>query len=84
MLVEAKRVAKRIIIVEDIYESNWQKYLTCVMDSVVNFEYFGHPHTNKSDEGWKRTFKKLGLKLLESKYEPFWRYFRSGIYHLEK
>lgn len=84
MLKEARRVAKRIIIVEDIYESSWQKYLTYVMDSVVNFEYFGHPHTNKSDEGWKKTFKKLRLKLLGSKYESFWRFFRSGIYHLEK
>lgn len=84
MLAEMKRVAKRIIIVEDIYESNWQKYLTYVMDSVINFEYFGHPHTNKSDKEWKRTFKNMGLKLLDSKYESFWRYFRSGIYHLKK
>ena len=26
-----------------------------VMDSIVNLEFFGHPHTNRSDAGWRRT-----------------------------
>ncbi len=84
LLREAKRVSKRIIIIEDIYESNFQKLLTCLMDSLVNFEFIGHPHSNKSDKEWKKEFKKQRLKLLDSKKEPFWKYFLFGIYHLTK
>ncbi|MCK4588275.1 class I SAM-dependent methyltransferase [Candidatus Woesebacteria bacterium] len=84
LLREAKRVSKRIIIIEDIYESNFQKLLTYLMDSLINFEFIGHPHSNKSDKEWKKEFKKQGLKLLDFKKEPFWKYFLSGIYYLAK
>ena len=84
LLRETKRVSKRIIIIEDIYESNFQKLLTYLMDSLTNFEFIGHPHSNKSDKEWKKEFKKQGLKLLDSKKEPFWKYFLFGIYHLTK
>jgi ubiquinone/menaquinone biosynthesis C-methylase UbiE len=84
LLRETKRVSKRIIIIEDIYESNFQKLLTYLMDSLTNFEFIGHPHSNKSDKEWKKEFKKQGLKLLDFKKEPFWKYFLSGIYYLAK
>ncbi len=84
LLRETKRVSKRIIIIEDIYESNFQKLLTYLMDSLTNFEFIGHPHSNKSDKEWKKEFKKQGLKLLDSKKEPFWKHFLSGIYYLTK
>ena len=84
LLRETKRVSKRIIIIEDVYESNFQKLLTYLMDSLINFEFIGHPHSNKSDKEWKKEFKKQGLKLLDSKKEPFWKYFLFGIYYLTK
>ncbi|MCH7730132.1 class I SAM-dependent methyltransferase [Patescibacteria group bacterium] len=84
LLREAKRVSKRMIIIEDICESNFQKLLTYLMDSLINFEFIGHPHSNKSDKEWRKEFKKQGLKLLDSKKEPFWKYFLSGIYYLAK
>lgn len=84
VLREAKRVAKRIIVMEDIYHDDLHKYLTYAMDSIVNLEFFGHPHSNNDDREWKKIFKKLGLKLLDSKEYPYWRLFISGTYYLKK
>jgi hypothetical protein len=37
---------------------------------MFNFEFFGHPHTNKTDAGCKGLFERLELKLVHAKY---WR-----------
>ena len=51
VLSEAKRVSKKIIIIEDIFINPIQKYLTFFVDSIVNLEFISHPHSNKSDNG---------------------------------
>ncbi|NHJ39950.1 MAG: methyltransferase domain-containing protein [Asgard group archaeon] len=68
ILIEAKRVAKRIIIIEDIYSNVFQKYITYFFDSLINFEFFKHPHSNKTDSEWQKLFRKLNLKLIDVKY----------------
>jgi len=84
ILREAKRVSKRIIIIEDIY-TNWlHKYVTYFFDSLLNLEFVGHPHTNKNDKQWKKTFEKLGLKLIDVKYNYSFLVFKHAIYYLEK
>lgn len=84
ILKEAKRVSKKIIIIEDIY-SNWlHKYITYFFDSLLNLEFIGHPHTNKSDKQWKKTFAKLGLKLIDAKYNRSFLVFKLATYYLEK
>ncbi|MFH1451515.1 MAG: class I SAM-dependent methyltransferase, partial [bacterium] len=65
ILEEAARVSKQIIIIEDIYTNVIHKYLTYFFDSLLNLEFVGHPHTNKSDKQWKVTFNELGLKLID-------------------
>jgi alpha-1,6-mannosyltransferase len=60
---EAMRVADRIIIMEDIYTDPFQKQLTFIADSIVNWEFFGHPHTNRTDAQWRATFDHLGLSV---------------------
>jgi ubiquinone/menaquinone biosynthesis C-methylase UbiE len=82
ILKEAKRVSKKIIIVEDIYKNNLQKQFTFFNDSVLNFEFFGHPHSNKDDSGWKETFDKLKLKLIDDRSLSI-RMILHGIYCLE-
>ncbi|MFH1971104.1 MAG: methyltransferase domain-containing protein [Patescibacteria group bacterium] len=83
IIKEAKRVAKRIIIVEDVYENNFQKLLTFVVDSIINFEFFKHPHSNKSDNEWIQLFKNMGLKLLHKKKKRFDSIFLHSVYYLE-
>ena len=84
LLQDAAQVSKKIIIMEDIYENTFQKYATYVMDSVVNFEFFGHPHTNKDEEEWLSLFKRNKLKLLYKDRFPYWKLFLSAVYVVEK
>lgn len=84
VIKEAKRVAKEIIIVEDIYSDWFHKYLTYFFDSLLNLEFVGHPHSNKSDQEWQKTFKKLGLKLIDVKYNQSFLIFKHATYYLKK
>lgn len=65
LLLEAKRVAKIIVVVEDVYESWWDRLNIWFWDSALNLEFFGHPHNNRSDVEWKNIFKVLGFELLQ-------------------
>jgi len=71
ILKEAKRVSKKIIIIEDIVLNKAHGFLTNLFDSLMNLEFFGHPHSNKSDSEWKDLFKKLDLRLVSAKYNNF-------------
>ncbi len=84
ILTEAKRVSKRIIVMEDIHSGLIQKYLTFAMDSALNREFFGHPHSNKTEAEWEAVFYDLGLKILDYKSHDFWRFFTSGTFYLER
>ncbi len=83
IIKEAKRVSQKIIIIEDIYLNAFHKYLTYFIDSLLNFEFVGHPHTNKSDQEWKLLFKELGLKLNEARYRKSFLVFEQAVYYLE-
>lgn len=54
------------------------------MDSVLNREFFSHPHSNKTEAEWKIVFKKMDLRIVDQKTNNFWRFFTSGMYYLEK
>lgn len=88
ILDEMVRVSsKRIIVMEDLFESRIEKWLTFVEDSIVNWEFRGHPHSNKNEKDWVRIFKKKGLKVVN--LEKFRLVcagfpFRLGIFILEK
>jgi ubiquinone/menaquinone biosynthesis C-methylase UbiE len=83
-LREARRVARRIVIHEDIYDKAWRKYATFAMDSVTNLEFFGHPHSNRDDAGWKKAFSELGLKVTKVNYKTFWRIFQNATYCVDR
>lgn len=84
IIAEAKRVSKRIIIIEDIYDNKMQKYLTYFFDSLLNLEFWGHPHSNKNDKEWKKIFNIFNLKLIGVKYRMSFSIFKQAIYCLEK
>ncbi len=64
VLREAARVARRIIIIEDVYTNTLQKYMTFFTDSLFNLEFRDHPHSNRTDAEWRRSFERLGLTLV--------------------
>jgi alpha-1,6-mannosyltransferase len=84
LIREAMRVADRIIIMEDIYEGELQKRITFLADSMVNGEFHGHPHTNRTDAAWRETFDRLGLKLEAVEQYRFLGLFNQATYLLVK
>ena len=84
ILREASRIAKRVIIIEDVFESAWQRKYTKITDSLTNLEFFGHPHSNRSDAGWRETFDRLGLSLIHGETHRFAAFFRQGVYVTER
>ena len=83
ILLEAKRVSKKIVIIEDIYSSLAGKLLTHFADSLFNLEFTEHPHMNLTDEKWKICFDRLGMHLIHSCYNREMVVFSQGIYYLE-
>ncbi len=67
LLREVARVSREIIIVEDVYENDWDKFWIWFWDSVLNLEFIGHPHNNRSDPEWRKIFEQMGLKLRKSR-----------------
>ena len=84
ILLETARVARRIIILEDVYDGPWQRKYTKVADSITNLEFFGHPHSNQSDAEWRDSFAKLNLNVLHAEVHPFAAFFKQALYVVEK
>ena len=83
VLREAARVARRVIIIEDVYDSAWQRKYTKIADSITNLEFFGHPHSNQSDAEWRKTFSRLGLTLVHGSVHRLAAVFQQAVYVLE-
>jgi alpha-1,6-mannosyltransferase len=85
VLREALRVTrKRLVIMEDIYSNPVQRELTYFTDSLVNLEFEGHPHTNKTDAEWLKLFDQLGLRLVYREDFRTLVFFRQVIYVVER
>lgn len=82
LIREAKRVSNRVIIMEDIYESPFQKYVTWFTDSLVNWEFYGHPHTNRTDAEWRELFERNGLIVERAECYRFLLFFKQVTYVL--
>ena len=83
VVTEAKRVARKLIVMEDIYTGRFHKYLTYFADSLLNLEFFRHPHTNQDDAGWREAFGRLGLSVKGATYSWFFVIFHHAVYYLE-
>lgn len=83
ILQEAARVAKRVIIIEDVFNSAWQRKYTKIADSITNLDFFGHPHSNRSDAEWRNTFEQMKLELVYGAVHRFAVLFRQAVYVVE-
>lgn len=70
---EACRLAPKVIIIEDVVRGPIHAALTKGFDSLLNLEFAGHPHQNKTDEEWCCLFNHLGLRVLNKK--DVWSFF---------
>lgn len=84
LVLEAKRVGKRLLIQEETYTSTFQKYITWIADSVNNWEFRGHPHTNKTDKEWEALFQQNDLQVIQKESGRFLFFFSRVSYLLVK
>ena len=82
VLREAMRVAKKIVIIEDVYDSRLMGCLTKTFDSLMNLEFFGHPHSNRTDAEWRHSFQALGLNVTHSAIYRVGGIFKQAVYVL--
>lgn len=83
ILREAMRVSRRLIIIEDVYDTPLQRKYTKLADKVTNLEFFGHPHTNRSDSEWRATFERFGWTLRHAKVHRLAGIFQQAVYVVE-
>lgn len=67
IIKEAARLAKRVIVFEDVITTKWNTWLTKFLDSLINLEFFGHPHSNRTHESWLESFDLDSVSLIEAK-----------------
>jgi ubiquinone/menaquinone biosynthesis C-methylase UbiE len=82
VLKEAKRIAKEIIMIEDIYRNLFQQYLTYFMDTLVNFGFSNMTYQNRNDAEWKHIFSALSLKIQAENEKVVLFFFRQKTYFL--
>lgn len=80
---ESARIARRLIIIEDVYEGRFMEWLTKRMDSLMNLEFFGHPHSNRSDRQWRSSFAYMGLTLRHASLHRVGGIFKQAVYVVE-
>ncbi|HEX7964028.1 MAG TPA: class I SAM-dependent methyltransferase [Candidatus Saccharimonadales bacterium] len=83
VLREAVRVSKRVLITEDVYRTVFAKYVTFAIDSLLNFEFIGHPHSNRDTQEWYQLFNKLPVKLQVVGRRKLFGFLRQEVYMLE-
>jgi len=84
VLAEAARVSKRLVIYEDIVTNVFQRFYTYVIDSVLNKEFIGHPHSNKTEAEWVELFRKFGLKIVKVEHSNSYLFMHNSLFFLEK
>jgi len=83
ILRESARISRRLIIIEDVYNGPFMEWLTKRFDSLMNLEFIGHPHSNRTDREWKETFSRLNMRLISAKTYPVAWIFKQAVYVVE-
>ncbi len=79
-LREAARVSKRLVIMEDVYDTRFQAAYTKLTDKITNMEFIGHPHSNRSHDEWLETFDRMGFILRHSEIHRLAKFYQQAVY----
>ena len=66
VVAEAGRVARRLVVIEDMFAGAAQKLWIATMCSLTNLEFRGHPHGNRTDQGWRSLFDGAMLRVADT------------------
>lgn len=83
VLEEAKRVARKIIIIEDIYNNKIQQALTYAIDAFINLAYSPLSFHHRTHSEWLKIFATYRLEVKEVRYRKVLLIFKQAIYYLE-
>ena len=93
VLREALRVARTVVVIEDVYQNEVQRRLTYFFDSLFNWQWqarwmlhwqsaLAHPRSNRSDAEWRASFEQVGWMLEEARQKRFLGLFTQACYVL--
>lgn len=80
ILREVGRVSKRLIIMEDVYDTPFQAAYTKLTDKITNMEFIGHPHSNRSHSEWLETFDRMGFTVRHSEIHRLAKFYQQAVY----
>lgn len=83
IIAEAVRVAKRVIVIEDVVRNPLHSWLTKIWDSILNLEFFDHPHSNKTDCQWRNIFSANNLHIADTQQRWSFLVMWQVTYYLE-
>jgi len=86
VIEEAKRVCKRLIIIENIFMNQIQRLVLCFFDSMFNLPAgIKVPFTFRRDGEWRQLFSEVGLKISEEdEFRSTMLIFKNKLYVLEE
>lgn len=84
LLKEAARVARRVVVGEELVNSAAGKLLLSAYDRVANVSFGDEPHNNFSDQMWRKFFSDAGLTVVAAKYTRIFGVIKQALYLLEK
>ena len=90
IISEAYRVLRpggKLLILEDTYQGKIERWLTYFQDSLMNLEFVGHPHSNRSHDEWLALFDGLGIPVFKrTEYTAWYGVFRMrhSVFILER
>ena len=83
LLAEAVRVARTVVLVEDVYTTTTQRGLTMMADRVANLSFRHHPHQNRTTAGWQAMAADLSLATVRCEERRFLLLFRQLLLVLD-
>jgi SAM-dependent methyltransferase len=84
LIREAARVAKKVIIGEELVDSVAGRVVLILYDKIVNFSFANEAHENLPDTMWRKIFRKNNLTIVSANYSRVFGFIRQVIYVLEK
>jgi SAM-dependent methyltransferase len=84
VLREARRVAPRVFVVEDVHRGRLHRGVASLVDRLISLDFEPVRYGYRSDAGWRRLFATLGLRVTASRRSSSLGIFRHVIYRLER
>jgi SAM-dependent methyltransferase len=84
LLRDARRVSRRVIVVEDIHRSRLHRAVCSLLDRLLNLELGGARLAYRSDAEWRALFQRTGLRVARARRANSFGIFRHVAYQLER